>query len=544
MSSRGALACEACREAFGVSHQDMVAALKRDFFLTARVLCGFPDLSRSLHAPVASYIQRRLSEGQLRFLVLFPRGHFKTSLLSIAFPIWQVINNPSVRILLLHASSTKSVEWLNLIKAKLKSEVFLHYFPELVPENPKKEGRRWSNNKIDVRRPVDWPEATITSLGVTSTIVGGHYDIQIFDDVVELSAARSPAVAAQAVEFLKLADPLFVKPNEGIRLIVGTWWPGGFYEKIVDNPAYEKIIFGCYVDERFREFMERAGHPTDDLIDGEPVFPERFTVEDLNRMELEMGSYQFTHQMLNVQARAEMLRFRESDITWYRWREDTHSCVLDGGEEIPLSECSVTLCVDPATGESMQTDESAITVCAHHRKTGHIFVLDCWAGKVLPKALIEKIIEMACRWRPRVIGIEHVGFQASLKYYLADEMKRTGKHFYVQSLTVGNRSKVERIIDGLQPYVASGQLHFRREGQERLIREMLDLSVRQLARGLKFVGRSPNRVDSLAMHVQFWGGVSSAFGRDTADEPDADIPFAEDEIPSYTGTVFGLECVT
>lgn len=544
--------CLECERVFGVSHRRMVEEFKSNFFLTAKVLCGNPDLTDGLHKLVAEYLQRRITEGQRRWLILFPRGHFKTSLLSMAYPIWRVIQNPDVRILLVHASSTMSTRWLRAIREKMQSPLFMHFFGDLVPENPKGEGRRWTAGQIEVRRSQAHAEATITSIGLTSKVVGGHFDIQILDDVVEQQAARSPIVMEQALEFLKLADPLFVTPKKGERLVVGTFWSGGFYESLIERPSYEKIVFGCYVDDRFREFVKRAGGEASELTDGEPVFPERFSKKDLEDMEADMGPVRFSHQMLNVPVADDMMRFRPEDVRYYDWREDTQECIAPDGSAYPTSGMYVTMCVDPATGESTSTDESAITVCGHHRESGKIFVLDEWGGKVLPGALIDKILTMAEKWKPTFVGIERASFQSTLRWFLTDEGKRRGQYVNVQLLDVGNRSKVERIIDGLQPYVASGQVHFRKGWHEALVRQMLDLSVRREIRGLRFAGKSPNRVDSLAMHVPFWGGKTKrqdGVGGEFLDHVGVDgYPYGDEEDLDLPDTdyapVFGLECVT
>ncbi len=108
------------------------------------------------------------------------------------------------------------------------------------------------------------------------------------------------------------------------------------------------------------------------------------------------------------------------------------------------------------------------------------------------------------------------------------EMAKQGVMWNVDPVKPHGRSKLTR-IDALQPYVRNRQVYVQRQ-HFKLIKELCGL---QIVRG-ELLGKSPNRADALAYHVDFWRPQ-------LVKQPDAEpeIPYWEAErmnshdIPSY-----------
>jgi predicted phage terminase large subunit-like protein len=198
----------------------------------------------------------------------------------------------------------------------------------------------------------------------------------------------------------------------------------------------------------------------------------------------------------------------------------------------PIEALYRSMTIDTATGEGRHTDESAITVCGHDRQTGLIFVLDAWAGRVLPFDLIERILAMAQEHDPHVVSPEDVSFQKTFKWALKKSMVERGIHFPIRPVKPGTKSKGSRIIDALQPFVRNQQVYFTK-GQRKLTQELINLQVV----GGKVVGRSPNLADSLAYHVEYWRGKPG----EVIESEDIDY---FDSFKGDVGRAYGLECVT
>jgi len=528
-----------------VTPTQLAERCKESPYWAGRILCGFNKFNNDFHRSLSDWFVRKYEEGKRRFIIMTPRGHLKTSMFSISTILWLLSRNREERILQMMSSSTESEKTHSVINQVLTGELWSRVFPEKVPV-PTDRSTPVTNDHTIIPRVGHYREGSLDSRAIKSRVTGGHYTTQIFDDLVDETIRDSPVEQDKVVYFLRAAEPLFVNSETDLRLIIGTRWEGVFYKWLLDESGltedYETLILGCFVDDRYRRFMSSLGKKVL-LNDGDPVWPEEYSVQRLRNIEKPQGPIMFARQYLNVEVQDEDVRFRAEDFQDYRLSPDGDAVIyavpphtLDDPAHEPrsvkLKNLYITMTIDPATGEGSKTDESAITICGIDRKTGLIFVLDEWAGRVLPLHLINKIILLADRWKPALIAPEEAGYQSTLKHFLRQEMLRNGVHFPIKPVKAGAESKRARIIDGLQPFVANQQIYVRKQ-HKKLVDELVGI---QIIAG-KIAGRSPNRADSLAYHVQFWKSQLPQERKDDEIEWwDAERP---EVIPAY-----GLQCYT
>lgn len=537
--------CPVCEE-IDQDHDEIVELCRSSPLATGTILCGLDWLNNPLHKAVDNWFTTRYAEGKRRFLILTPRGHLKTSYFGTSFLTWRAITEPETRALYMMSSSKNSEKTLESVTTTLMtSENLAHFFPDRVLNlnNPKCRSR---TSSLRLPRGGNYRENTIEASGMDARVTGGHFTDHVLDDLIDETMIDSEVMQSKAVNFVKRSNPLFVNPAEDLRIIVGTRWPGEFYNWLLDldgniRQTHEILLLGCYVDDRLRDFLAADGKATV-LEDGDPIWPYNkekgcgFTKEILEGIRKD-SEFDFVHQYLNLEVSDEMRRFRRADIKYYTRTVDKfgNQAVLVKTDQHtivrPIKNLYISMTVDPATGEGKNTDESAITVCGHDRQTGMIFVLDAWDGRVTVYDLINKILDMAEEWEPNVVSPEDVSFQKTLKWYLKKTMVERGVHFAIRPVKPGNKSKGARIVDSLQPFVRNQQVFFTK-GQRKLVQELLNL---QVIAG-KVVGRSPNLADSLAYHVEYWRGKSKPQTKDDIDYFDA--------TKVDVGRAYGLECLT
>ena len=108
---------------------------RKSLFFFARAILGFSDLDQSIHRPLCQRLQD--SKGHPKVIIVFPRDWFKSSVGSIAYPIWSVLDNPNLRILIVQNSHTNACKKLGAIKQIFeKCSMFRALFPELLPSVP------------------------------------------------------------------------------------------------------------------------------------------------------------------------------------------------------------------------------------------------------------------------------------------------------------------------------------------------------------------------------------------------------------------------
>ncbi len=183
---------------------------KASLFHVAKKLCNYKDITEKTHLPII----RTLEGPATRKLICVPRGTLKSSLCSVAYPIWLMLNNPNIRILIDSELYANSVTFLREIKGHLQSNQFIQIFGDLRTDV-------WNESEIVIRnRTKTLKEPTIQVGGIGTTKVGQHYDVIIGDDY------NSPSNTANSDQRKKVIDHYqynqsILEPG-GIYLIVGT----------------------------------------------------------------------------------------------------------------------------------------------------------------------------------------------------------------------------------------------------------------------------------------------------------------------------------
>jgi len=518
----------------GHDHDIIRQACRESLFATCKLLCGFTsppyeaEPSENLHLKICTWLEDRIRQGHRRLLVMIPRGHLKTHVITIGGTIWFHINNPQYRIFVMHNSSTLAEGMIGNIQSIIMGKPFGHYFPECVPqlnrrlENGKKP--RWSEREIELPRDRYHPQATITALGLETTIESSHVHVIILDDLVVSKTAQSPSLMERAMNFRRTIGPLFEHPQLGLLIVVGTYWPGGFYEELIEDSNFEKLILGCYQDSR---------SATIGMTDiGQPLWSERFTLEHLADEESASGSYVFAHQYRNDPISKGAAKFRAEDLRYFEetpGREvrffDDH---LRTWTAVPISELHITQTADPA-GET--GDDSAITTLGYHYPTNSIFLLDHFSEPCPARTGALRYVKMAKKWNPKDDGIEKGAFQLVWKPFLSQYMKEKGIKLKLVELQHGGESKSSRIIEGFQPFVENHRF-FMRKRDIVVAQEMIRWNPERK-------NQKDNLLDSLAYHVQLW-----RFRRPKRAEKTKDgIPIDEDKQRRHIqsrGRIYGL----
>ena len=520
--------CERCHQ----DHERVVAACKANLYRFSRICCGYnigPEHAREpsadFHGRVCQWYQKQLDANERFIFVAVPRKHLKSSILTVANCLWILVRDPNERILLVSETSDLAEDWVGQMKALIQRDSkdffgFAHYFPELVPD-PKKT--IWNAGEFCINRPGTYSFPSVKAVGLRATVTGMACTMVILDDLVGKVVASSPELLDNAKSMLRETRRTFADPNTGRQLVVGTLWPGGYYEDLCKDKNFAKLILGCYRDGRWE--AQFGGEAT-----GEPVWKEGFTQHTLTQQRELDGEFEFAHQWLNTFVEEGLRRFNEDDLRYF---------VMDGGHErvafgvensesVPIGNLIVRMIVDPSTGEGK--DETAIVICGWHRERCRLFVLEAWSARALPPAIIDKIFELNAKWRPRALSIEEVAFQKTFKHWLAAEMTRRDDRLPIRTdVKPESRKKSARIIDGFQPFVAAHQVYFHRT-QAKLIRQLLDYDPAR-------EDQADDLVDCLAYHAQF-----CTYSPREYKDPN-EIPLAKTEDGAESGRWYGLECV-
>ncbi len=377
-------------------------------------------------------------------LVLIPRAHLKSTLVTVGYSVQRIVYDPSIRILIANATRETAVAFLSGIKKHLQyNEKLISLYGALAVEPLK-----WTEDMITLQTSktvTGKREATVTAFGMGGNLVSQHYDLIILDDIVNRDMVSTQDQIEKTITFYK--DVLDLADSENTEFIViGTrWHDRDLYDWIL-NPDNRVI-------QSFKTMILPAWEGGIGALETEQdlkiLWPEKFSKNYLKQLLAEKGNYETSCQYLNDPVPDEDAVFRSS---WFKYYDETE---LKGR---PLNKF---ILVDPAISLEKEADYTAMVVVGIDH-FGFWYVLDIFRERVTPSNLINQIFMMNERWHPIDIGIEDVAFQKTLQYSIQEEMRKRNIFLPIREVKPQLRTKDNR-IRGLQPLYANGMIYHSKE---------------------------------------------------------------------------------
>lgn len=437
---------------------------KHDKFFLASAVLGYKDLSINLHGHLSKWLAETQDD---RFrLVLLPRSHFKTTIVTIAdsiqitlpacdetdhYPFDMAAN---VRILLGHESAFGSSRFLYEITNHFCSNpVLMALFPECIP-SPRIQ--RMNQQELELPRTERWAEPTFDTIGVGGRSQGRHYNIIKLDDIFGDKARDSKADRDTTIQWVDNIQAFFVNLPKDHLDFVGTRY------SLDDVYAHIIRVYG----KQLLRYIRRIEEPTGKDGAVAPIFPERFTTESLQI--LRKNKTVWAAQYVNDP----VLGLSQFDRNWKRYytflsRNKIQIFTGTRNEIISLDDCDICIISDPAV-----TGKSGTLVTATDSKL-RIFVLEAIKKEFQPQEFVNILFQLVLKYRqmggPRTVAIEEILFMALYEPWLKREMQIRGVRFHftpvkpkkVPRISGGSvdESKIDR-VKGLAPYFSSGQIFF------------------------------------------------------------------------------------
>lgn len=450
---------------------------RQDLYFLAKGVLQHDLLVPSVHRPICDHLSNL--EVKLIGLVV-PRSFFKTTIATISYVLWRVINNPDIRILICCNTFPNACKILSAIKQQVDGNAtFRALFPEILPDTSR---RRWSSEALEFERTRAWPEATIEAAGMATQVTSRHYDEIIEDDLVaptkdELKqgmAVPDRDKCSQAIGWHQSTHGLAVKPANQRILSVGTRW------------ASYDIINWQQENEDFKWLFLRAEE------NGIPTFPERYPREVLDNIATKIGSYLYSTQYLNEPRDVENQIFSPLWIKYTNPKEfnkvkDRRTCII----------------LDPASSEANSADFNGIVVVTLGGNNCY-YLRECHRVKANPLHIINLIIRLYIKYSedgdlPPQVWVEKAGYQRTFKFWFEKTAREQGLYITARLYQAGRIKgfKVQH-INSLQPFFETGRF-FIPPGCDELESELKDHPL----------GEHDDLIDALAWGPKVLGSASS-----------------------------------
>ncbi len=201
----------------------------KDFYFFAKQVLGYKDLDWGVHGQFIKVFESSAP----RKLVVMPRGSFKSTLGSVGYPLWRLVRQPELAILLDSEIYTNSKNLLREIKQHVQSEKFIEIYGNIV-------GTPWGESEILLTsRKVNRKEASITVGGIETTKVGQHYDLIIGDDYNSPANSDTPEKCEKVINHIKYN--LNILNPGGEYVFIGTRYAerdvfGWLFKEVLSEP--------------------------------------------------------------------------------------------------------------------------------------------------------------------------------------------------------------------------------------------------------------------------------------------------------------------
>jgi len=405
---------------------------KSNLWHFCRDILDYPDIDNNLHRWLCD---EHAKPGRAKAYFL-PRGHLKSSIITIGAVIQTVLRNPNVRILLANATEGNACKFLQAIEQHIRTNpIITALWGHLIPQNL--NNVRWSAHEMELNRTKIFPEPTIQAIGVGGNLVSRHYDLIIYDDIVNNKNSATDTLRTKCHDWYQMTTPL-LEPG-GSRWMLGTRYHfEDMYDKVIPDDSWEVKI---------RKVIER----------GKFIFPQKFNQQVLDEIKREMkNDYLFQSQYYNDPIDFENATFRQSQIKYYERLPQSHLCFT-----------TVDLAL-PGKGH----DDAVVLTCLTD-SDNKLYTYECLHGQMTPSQIVDGIFDHWRRFKPQIIGVEIGGYQGSLIYAIREREERERVVLPIQELKPKGRKKEHR-IRALEPRMnpTRPMLFFKRD-HEAIIQQLL-----------------------------------------------------------------------
>lgn len=340
-------------------------------------------------------------ESQKWHLNLAPRGTGKSTIMTIASVILDILQNPNIRILIASKTDSNAIGFLSEIKQKLTSKKLVSIFGE-------QKGELWNEGEIKVRpRTSTAKESTVTCVGVSGALASKHFDKIYADDLVDEENSKTEAQREKLATWLfKILDPT-LEPDGDMSIIGTRYHPEDLYGQLIEQ-MFEKRSKSGKVKRRYYIRIPALIRKKDAPEDAKPhqkyvsIWPEKFSVKFLLKKRKSQGSIIFNSQMQND---VEAMKGKIFKVDWFQFYK---------ADEINLADLLIFQGVDLAIKQKDKADKFAHCTIGVDKKTRNIYILNYY-NRVTHYKMQKKVIkDRHKRYDPVRVAIEGNGYQRAI----------------------------------------------------------------------------------------------------------------------------------
>ena len=352
-------------------------------------------------------------------LDLWAREHFKSTILTYALIVWEVLRNPEERICIISHTRSIAKAFLQRLKVTFENnELLKAAFPDVLYMEPEKESPKWAlDHGLILKRQGNFLEATLEAWGIVDGMPAGkHFTGRVYDDLVTEVSVATPEQMAKTLYAYELSH------NIGAD--------GGWFRVIGTIYHFADLYMGIIKEQSLKVRKYPA------VVDGEPVLLSHSALAEKRK---HMGAYVWACQMMLDPVADDNQAFRKE------WLKFTNAVT---------QRINTYIIVDPATKKKRNSDFTTIWVIGVDSRRKK-YIVDGVHDRLGLKERWVKLRDLVIRWNPLGVGYEQYGMQSDIEYI--EERQETEGVFFPVTPLGGFIKKEERILR-LVPHFEDGTI--------------------------------------------------------------------------------------
>jgi hypothetical protein len=272
-------------------------------------------------------------------------------------------------------------------------------------------------------------------------------DLILVDDLEADEQVANPEVRQALLERFKDALEPAIDPETGCIHVVGT---------ILHEDSVMKKLITLGIFKQYRKLLYKARYIGKKSGETKSLWPERWTVEQLNEMEREEPS-KFAKEYQNDPVSGMMSNFDKEDFRYW-YIENGEYVLLDREDNImsrgALSSCKGAIGIDLAWGEKKK-DDFSVLMPAYMTPNSEILIDEYISEKGMkPDKFVDYLFPMHSKVDRNckgscVVGFEKGKIEKIMKWFLKKEEQIRNKYI-IKKDALWDNDKISRIVTRLQ----------------------------------------------------------------------------------------------
>ncbi len=399
------------------------------------------------HNELDDYLSNKINK---KLCIAMPRGHGKSTHLSVAYPLWEIAKNHNVRILLVSGTAEMAQRFLSETISHIERNKKYQVWAKAIDPTGKgvmprlrryqRREENWARDSIVIERDnFALKDPTINAVGLFGSILSRRADIIVMDDLVNQENSTTEEQRQKIKDWVYTTLMPVLVPGGKLIYLGNTWHMDDLISNLLKDPQFDvrKRLSAITREASRQDLWEQwAGIHLDETLTPEEKSVQAMAFYTGHKKEMdegvevlwpEMFSYQdlYLKRVGNPYSFARMYQCDPSIRPNQKFLESEIEKALQKGKDLMLQdeprkeyECEYTVTgIDLAISQKAWADDTVILSLDRVRtgngeiNPGDYVIRNIERGKFLPNEVRERVLKHDETVKPIGIRVESVGYQ-------------------------------------------------------------------------------------------------------------------------------------